>query len=92
MESASRLNNPHLRARLAEGLEALLPHNDELNNQSTPTLGTFHRQQLFVTHPHKEIVLMNLLKHHIINSTFVNNITSDCRLLQIYYMYLSASK
>lgn len=56
MESPSRLYNPHLRARLAEGLEALLPHNDDINNHSTPTLGTFHRQQLLVTHPHKEMV------------------------------------
>lgn len=56
MESPTRLYNPHLRARLAEGLEALLPNNDETNNQSPQTLGTFHRQQLFVTHPHKQIV------------------------------------
>lgn len=29
MESQQRLYNPHLRARLAEGLEALLPTSDE---------------------------------------------------------------
>lgn len=56
MESPRRLYNPHLRARLAEGLEALLPNNDEMAHQSTPTLGTFHRQQLFITHPHKQMV------------------------------------
>lgn len=56
MESPARLYNPHLRARLAEGLEALLPNNDDMSNQATPTLGTFHRQQLFVTHPYKETV------------------------------------
>ncbi|XP_008212773.1 ubiquitin conjugation factor E4 A [Nasonia vitripennis] len=61
MESPTRLYNPHLRARLAEGLEALLPNNDEANSQSPQTLGTFHRQQLFVSHPHKQIIVPNLL-------------------------------
>jgi ubiquitin conjugation factor E4 A len=56
MESPTRLYNPHLRARLAEGLEALLPNNDHINNHSVATLETFERQQLFVTHPHKHIV------------------------------------
>ncbi|XP_058800280.1 ubiquitin conjugation factor E4 A [Phymastichus coffea] len=61
MDSPCRLYNPHLRARLAEGLEALLPNNDEIHHQSTPTLGTFHRQQLFITHPHKQMIVPNLL-------------------------------
>ena len=56
MESPARLYNPHLRASLVEGLEALLPINPEINKQSTPTLGSFHRQQLFISHPLKAIV------------------------------------
>ncbi|KAJ8679553.1 hypothetical protein QAD02_015340 [Eretmocerus hayati] len=62
MESPARLYNPHLRARLAEGLEALLPNNDEMSNHGIPTLGTFHRQQLFATHPHKQMVVPSLLQ------------------------------
>ncbi|XP_011494935.1 PREDICTED: ubiquitin conjugation factor E4 A [Ceratosolen solmsi marchali] len=61
MESPTRLHNPHLRARLAEGLEALLPNNDHINNHSTASLGIYHRQQLFLTHPHKHIIVQNLL-------------------------------
>lgn len=56
MESQQRLYNPHLRARLAEGLEALLPTSDETMNPVTPSLGTFHREQLFITHPYRQYV------------------------------------
>lgn len=56
MESQHRLYNPHLRARLAEGLEALLPITDETLDSTTPNLGTFHREQLFVTHPYRQQV------------------------------------
>jgi len=43
------LKNPHLRARLAESLECLLPHHQ---NQSMPNvLGNFHRQALFQDDP-----------------------------------------
>ncbi|XP_012272749.1 ubiquitin conjugation factor E4 A isoform X2 [Orussus abietinus] len=62
MESPKRLYNPHLRARLAEGLEALLPLSEEGGNQIAPTLGTFHRQQLFLTHPHRHQIVSNLLQ------------------------------
>lgn len=56
MESQHRLYNPHLRARLAESLEALLPTADENATLTTPNLGTFHREQLFLTHPHRQHV------------------------------------
>ncbi|XP_068981426.1 ubiquitin conjugation factor E4 A [Bombus flavifrons] len=62
MESQQRLYNPHLRARLAEGLEALLPTNDETMSPVTPSLGTFHREQLFITHPYRQYIVPNLLK------------------------------
>ncbi|KAG5320999.1 UBE4A factor, partial [Pseudoatta argentina] len=61
MESQHRLYNPHLRARLAESLEALLPIVDENVAPGTPNLGTFHREQLFLTHPHRQQIIVNLL-------------------------------
>ncbi|KAK2589180.1 hypothetical protein KPH14_001996 [Odynerus spinipes] len=57
-----RLYNPHLRARLAEGLEALLPTTDDNVNPRLPTLGTFHREQLFTNHPHAQQIVANLLQ------------------------------
>lgn len=56
MESQQRLYNPHLRARLAEALEALLPTMDETTTPTTSNLGTFHREQLFMTHPYRQYV------------------------------------
>ncbi|XP_072750116.1 ubiquitin conjugation factor E4 A [Anoplolepis gracilipes] len=61
MESQHRLYNPHLRARLAESLEALLPTVDESIVPAIPNLGTFHREQLFLFHPHKQQIIPNLL-------------------------------
>lgn len=51
-----RLYNPHLRARLAEGLGSLLPTTEEGINPGLGPLRTFHRQQLFKTHPHADQV------------------------------------
>ncbi|XP_078043228.1 ubiquitination factor E4A [Augochlora pura] len=62
MESQQRLYNPHLRARLAEGLEALLPTNDDATNPWILSLGTFQREQLFITHPYRQHIVPNLLK------------------------------
>lgn len=56
MDSQQRLYNPHLRARLAEGLEALLPTTDETMNSVTLNVGTFHREQLFIRHPYRQHV------------------------------------
>ncbi|XP_014486144.1 PREDICTED: ubiquitin conjugation factor E4 A [Dinoponera quadriceps] len=61
MESQHRLYNPHLRARLAEGLEALLPTRDETPGSVSPDLGAYHRRKLFVTHPHRQQIVVNLL-------------------------------
>ncbi|KAL6256533.1 hypothetical protein P5V15_012646 [Pogonomyrmex californicus] len=64
MESQHRLYNPHLRARLAESLEALLPITDDYvtqDNLRTPNLGTFHREQLFLTHPYRQQIIVSLL-------------------------------
>ncbi|XP_050447919.1 ubiquitin conjugation factor E4 A [Cataglyphis hispanica] len=61
MASQHRLYNPHLRARLAESLEALLPIADESSIPAVPNLGTFHREQLFLSHPHRQQIIPNLL-------------------------------
>ncbi|XP_029162873.1 ubiquitin conjugation factor E4 A [Nylanderia fulva] len=61
MESQHRLYNPHLRARLAESLEALLPTTDESVTPAIPNLGTFHREQLFLLHPYRQQIVPNLL-------------------------------
>ncbi|XP_063973591.1 ubiquitin conjugation factor E4 A [Diachasmimorpha longicaudata] len=61
MDSPKRLYNPHVRAHLAEGLEALLPIQDDSNNHLQATLGTFHREQLFLKHPHRNEIVGNLL-------------------------------
>jgi len=54
------LKNPHLRARLAESLECLLPHHE---NPSQPNiLGNFHRQALFQEHPGR-LELVNAILH-----------------------------
>lgn len=55
MESQHRLYNPHLRARLTESLEAILPIADN-EAPAVPNLGVFHREQLFLTHPHRQHV------------------------------------
>ncbi|CAG2056146.1 unnamed protein product, partial [Timema podura] len=56
MDAPHRMRNPHLRARMAECLESFLPHPEERNdlNQLNPNpFGCFHREQLFLTHPHR---------------------------------------
>lgn len=59
MGSSDRARNPHLRARLAEGLESLLP------KKSTATSSSFvasWRAALFTAHPHRLEVVPNLLR------------------------------
>lgn len=56
MGDAERVKNPHLRARLAEGLESLLP--------KTGTASSFRsdwRTSLFTQHPHRHEIVRNLL-------------------------------
>ncbi|KAJ8924936.1 hypothetical protein NQ315_001099 [Exocentrus adspersus] len=59
MGSQRHMTNPHLRARLAEGLESLLPfHKDEPPGNN---LGGFQRQMLFTQHSHKLYIVENLM-------------------------------
>lgn len=53
MGSAKRVRNPHVRARLAEGLESLLPNENKMGFSSGGSL--------FTHHPHRLEVVKNLL-------------------------------
>lgn len=57
MGSAERVKNPHLRARLAEGLETLLPKRDT----QRPSYRNF-TARLFENHPHRREIVPNLLR------------------------------
>ncbi|XP_059052827.1 ubiquitin conjugation factor E4 A [Achroia grisella] len=52
MGDSSRTYNPHLRARLAECLEAMLPNHPD-DQQPLSSLASFSREQLFKEHPHR---------------------------------------
>ncbi|KAL4715997.1 hypothetical protein ACJJTC_013297 [Scirpophaga incertulas] len=52
MGDSSRTYNPHLRARLAECLEAMLPNQSD-GQQLLGNLASFYREQLFKEHPHR---------------------------------------
>jgi len=51
MGSSDRVKNPHLRAKLAEALDGLMPHRNE-SNPKMAVISTFYREQLFNSHPH----------------------------------------
>lgn len=44
------MKNPHVRARLAEGLESLLPHHKD---EHLPDIGGYQRELIFTQHPHR---------------------------------------
>lgn len=55
MGSSHHMKNPHLRARLAEGLESLLPfHKDDPPGMNS--FGGYQREGLFKNHPHRNEV------------------------------------
>lgn len=56
MGSSQHMKNPHLRARLAEGLESLLPFHKE-DPPGLNTLGGYQRERLFNEHPYRKEVL-----------------------------------
>lgn len=60
MTSNSRVRNPHLRARLAECLDCLLPHIDE-DRFVTNSIGSYNRELLFISHPHRKQIVYALL-------------------------------
>lgn len=56
MTSNSRVRNPHLRARLAECLDCLLPHSEEDTVIAQNYVGVYYRKMLFLNHPHRKQV------------------------------------
>jgi ubiquitin conjugation factor E4 A len=62
MGSPQRMRNPHLRARMAECLESLLPHHSEEQTALNPNpLGSFYREKLFRSHAHRKQIVRSLL-------------------------------
>lgn len=55
MGSPNRMRNPHLRAKMAECLEALLPEHKDVPAEMNP-LGKFQREKLFKEHPYRKEV------------------------------------
>lgn len=60
MGDSTRTYNPHLRARLAECLESMLPNHPE-DQQPLSNLASFYREQLFKEHPHRHQLVPCLL-------------------------------
>ncbi|CAG9864352.1 unnamed protein product [Phyllotreta striolata] len=59
MSSRRHMKNPHVRARLAEGLESLLPfHKDDSTGLN---VGSTQRARLFTDHPHRLNIVENLM-------------------------------
>lgn len=55
-----RMKNPHLRAKLAEVLEAVMPHLDQV--QSPLVSSVFHRKRVFCSYPHAPYLAEALIK------------------------------
>ena len=60
MGSPKWVKNPHLRARLAESLENLLPAHS-IENASPALTSAWQRQALFNAHPHRHAIVPTLL-------------------------------
>uniref|UniRef100_A0A8C0JL28 Ubiquitin conjugation factor E4 n=1 Tax=Canis lupus dingo TaxID=286419 RepID=A0A8C0JL28_CANLU len=58
--SIERMKNPHLRAKLAEVLEAVMPHLDQTPNPLVSSV--FHRKRVFCNFPHAPHLAEALIK------------------------------
>ncbi|XP_045412325.1 ubiquitin conjugation factor E4 A isoform X2 [Lemur catta] len=58
--SVERMKNPHLRAKLAEVLEAVMPHLDQTPNPLVSSV--FHRKRVFCNFPHAPQLAEALIK------------------------------
>ncbi|XP_053308608.1 ubiquitin conjugation factor E4 A [Spea bombifrons] len=58
--SVERMKNPHLRAKLAEVLEAVMPHLEQVQNPLISSV--FHRQQIFCSYRHAPHLAEALIK------------------------------
>eukprot|EP00095_Tigriopus_kingsejongensis_P000903 maker-scaffold186_size273091-snap-gene-0.14 protein:Tk00903 transcript:maker-scaffold186_size273091-snap-gene-0.14-mRNA-1 annotation:"ubiquitin conjugation factor e4 a-like" len=61
MGSPRWMKNPHLRARLAECLDCLLPHHAQQQFGNSFGSGSFHRERVFVEHPLRLQIVPTLL-------------------------------
>lgn len=61
MGCKQRMRNPHLRARLAECLESLLPHSDSVAPGHPAQPSSINRENLFRNHPHRAQIVPCLL-------------------------------
>ncbi|CAH1794964.1 unnamed protein product [Owenia fusiformis] len=59
MGSPERMKNPHLRAKMAEALEALLPPKER--EYSMGIIGNFNREHIFHSHPHIQYLAQTLI-------------------------------
>ncbi|XP_043936827.1 ubiquitin conjugation factor E4 A isoform X2 [Protopterus annectens] len=55
-----RMKNPHLRAKLAEVLEAVMPHMDQVQSPLVPIM--FHRERIFCAYQHAPFLAEALIK------------------------------
>uniref|UniRef100_A0A8C5PLF3 Ubiquitin conjugation factor E4 A n=1 Tax=Leptobrachium leishanense TaxID=445787 RepID=A0A8C5PLF3_9ANUR len=58
--SVDRMKNPHLRAKLAEVLEAVMPHLEQVQNPLISSV--FHRQKIFCSYRHAPHLAEALIK------------------------------
>ncbi|KAM4652582.1 ubiquitin conjugation factor E4 A isoform 1-T2 [Discoglossus pictus] len=58
--SVERMKNPHLRAKLAEVLEAVMPHMEQSQNPLISSV--FHRQRVFCSYQHAQHLAEALIK------------------------------
>eukprot|EP00079_Xenopus_tropicalis_P037784 XP_017951555.1 PREDICTED: ubiquitin conjugation factor E4 A isoform X2 [Xenopus tropicalis] len=58
--SVERMKNPHLRAKLAEVLEAVMPHLEQVQNPLISSV--FHRQRIFCSYQHAPHLAEALIK------------------------------
>uniref|UniRef100_UPI00398F3CD8 ubiquitin conjugation factor E4 A n=1 Tax=Pristiophorus japonicus TaxID=55135 RepID=UPI00398F3CD8 len=60
MGNVERMKNPHLRAKLAEVLEAVMPHMEQVQNPLISSM--FHRQRVFCSYRHAHYLAEALIK------------------------------
>eukprot|EP00075_Anas_platyrhynchos_P010681 XP_027299934.1 ubiquitin conjugation factor E4 A [Anas platyrhynchos] len=60
MGDVERMKNPHLRAKLAEVLEAVMPHLDQVQNPLVSSV--FHRKRVFCSYQHAAHLAEALIK------------------------------
>ncbi|XP_077695811.1 ubiquitin conjugation factor E4 A isoform X3 [Eretmochelys imbricata] len=60
MGDVERMKNPHLRAKLAEVLEAVMPHLDQVQNPLVSSM--FHRERVFCSYQHAAHLADALIK------------------------------